>query len=157
LVLYSVKQGDTIQFRHVTNYSYAKKGGSIAFIQELGDSVKSTKISVFKTSDGSIKPIFSKNGCAVKVAVDKPGLQYAFLFSADTIKDKVYSLYNGNLETGLSVAVINKLSQGMPIGWAPSENLDLRFSDDGTRLFFGTATQPVAEPKDTLMPEEKAL
>jgi len=38
----------------------------------------------------------------------------------------------------------------MPIGWSVSENGSHTFSDDGTRLYFGTAPKPVKEPEDTL-------
>ena len=43
----------------------------------------------------------------------------------------------------------------IPHGWSVSENGSITFSDDGTRLFFGTARKPEKEPKDTLLDEEK--
>ena len=51
--------------------------------------------------------------------------------------------------------VVDRTNSSMPDDWAVSENRDMTFSDDGTRLFFGTAEIPVKEPPDTLLDEEK--
>ena len=47
--------------------------------------------------------------------------------------------------------------EGMPLGWAPSEFGELNFSDNGQRIFFGTNLKPMAEPKDTLLDDEKPV
>jgi len=39
-------------------------------------------------------------------------------------------------------------SAGIPAGWSPNENGRPEFSKDGTKLFFGIATAPKAEPED---------
>lgn len=155
LILYHVKTGDTIQYSNVKEFHYSKKGNSIAIIQEPLDSTKSSQVSLFDTSTRGMNSFFKKEGFSKKITTDEAGEQFAFLFSKDTIDEKIYSLYYGSVEHGLSDQVIDGSTKGMPIGWSPSEFRDLNFSENGSRLFFGTASQPKAEPKDTLTDEEK--
>lgn len=157
LVLFRTKGADTIQYNRVKEYHYSKKGSRVSFIQELGDSIKSTRVSLFDTNSGDTSIVFDQTGYSKKITLDDEGNQYAFLFSTDTIKEKIYELKTGHVLTGLSQTTISKDSKGMPIGWAPSEFRKLLFSEDGTKLFFGTAQQPEPEPKDSLVKEEKAV
>jgi dipeptidyl aminopeptidase/acylaminoacyl peptidase len=88
------------------------------------------------------------------VVSSETGDKYAFLFSQDTIKEKVYSLYLG-AEGSTPAKIVDGYSQGIPVGWSPSEHGNIYFSEDATKLYFGTAESPEPEPKDTLLDEEK--
>lgn len=155
LVLYNVKTGDTLQFANVTDYHFSKKGSSIAFIQEQKDSVNSTKISIFDTHTGKSTGYFQDIGYSKQISTDDLGEQFAFLFSKDTTEQKVFDLHYGNLKDGLSNTIISGETKGMPINWSVSEHRELLFSEDGSRLYFGTSRRPVVEPKDTIPDDEK--
>ncbi|HBL74856.1 MAG TPA: hypothetical protein DD458_06445 [Prolixibacteraceae bacterium] len=155
LVLYDIKTGDTLQYRDVPDFYYSKRGTSIAFIQESGDSLKTTRISVFEPGTQKSTEIFYDSGFSKQISMDDAGGQFAFLYSKDTAEQKAYRLFYGTLTNGLAAQSISGETKGMPVGWFVSEHRLPNFSKDGTRLFFGTAKLSKTEPKDTLPDEEK--
>lgn len=155
LVVYNIQTGDTICFSNVTGYQYAKKGASIAFIQEFEDSLKHTKVSVFNTEKAEVETVFQDTGVCKCITMDEQGSQFAFLFSDDTTKVKVFNLYFGDTKNGLSNESISEKTEGMPINWAVSEHGKLSFSEDGKKLYFGTAPCPEEEITDSIPNEEK--
>ena len=157
LVLFHAASGDTVCFQNVTEYYYAPMGQSVMFIRQAKDSVDRTEVVVFDTDKRKATTIFKQTGTAIKIASDQQGSQFCFLFSTDTIKEKVYSLYYGSLTTGEPKPVVAPAGSDVPIGWAPSEYAELTFSDNGQRIFFGTNLKPRAEPKDTLLEDEKPM
>jgi len=157
LILFQAVSGDTVCFQNVTEYYCAPLGHSITFIRQIKDTLDRTEVVVFNTEKRKAEVIFKQNGTSKKIVSDKPGSKFGFLFSADTIKEKVYSLYYGSLTTGEPQAVVQADGHGMPLGWSPSEFGDLSFSDDGLRLYFGTNRKPKAEPKDSLLEDEKPV
>jgi dipeptidyl aminopeptidase/acylaminoacyl peptidase len=104
-----------------------------------------------------VNVIFSRPGTAKKITSDKPGNRLGFVFSPDTTKTKVYSLFYAPNVSDEAKVVVAPSQQGLPVGWAPSEFGDLSFSDNGSRLYFGTNKIPQPEPKDTLIDEEKPV
>jgi dipeptidyl aminopeptidase/acylaminoacyl peptidase len=155
LVLFEVNSGDTLLFSNVTGYSYAKDGASVYFIRQNKDTVNTySDVSIFDTTAGVAKELFSSQGWADKVTSDESGEKYAFLFSQDTIDEKVYSMYYGTVASSPEKTV-DSYTSGIPVGWSPSENGPLYFSEDGTKLYLGTAESPEPEPKDTLLDEDK--
>ena len=155
LVLFEVSSSDTLHFPNVTEYFYAKDGASVYFIQQTKDTLNTySSVHHFNTSLGQNRELYSSEGWAKKAVADESGSQYAFFFSKDTIDEKVYELYYGTLESEPEVTV-DSYTSGIPVGWSPSENGNIYFSEDGTKLYFGTAESPEPEPKDTILDEEK--
>lgn len=155
LVLFEANTGDTLNYYNVTEYFYAKDGASVYFIRQTKDTVNTySDVYVFDTSTGETEQLFSSEGWAKKLTADKSGEKYAYLFSQDTIDEKIYALYYGTLSTAPENKVDNYTS-GIPVGWSPSENGRVYFSEDGSKLYFGTAESPEPEPEDTLLAEEK--
>ena len=143
-------------FTDVTEYSVAKYGRTISFIQEFPDTNKTShfRITVFDTGREETSVVFEDYGSARKIACNNSGELVSFIFSDDTSKVKVYSLLlSRNMDKAVTAA--DTASAGMPEGWSVSENSSFVYSDDGKRLFFGTAPKPVREPADTLLDEEK--
>ncbi|HKJ79089.1 MAG TPA: hypothetical protein VKA10_06120, partial [Prolixibacteraceae bacterium] len=155
LVLLKVPDGDTVVYENVTEYHYAKYGSAVYFVQQTKDSVKTTSsLSVFNTETGLGEELYFTVGWIEKAVSDEKGEKYAFLLSQDTIDEKVYSLYYGSKETAAQ-RIVDGYTSGIPVGWSPSANGNVYFSEDGLNLFFGTAKSPVPEPKDTLTDDEK--
>lgn len=155
-VIFNPVTGKEYKFQDVTEYSVATDGKTISFIQGIPDTTKveNIKISVFETQKELTRQIFEGKGSAKKLTSDKPGNQISFIYSTDTAKVKIYNLWlSKNSEN--AVKIIDSSSQNMIRNWSVSENGNFSFSDDGTRLFFGTAKKPVKEPVDTLLDEEK--
>lgn len=153
--IFNVTSNDTIKFNNVVEFNVAEKGESIGFIRHLEDSLFRSKVYSFNTKTKSVDTILCATGKATKLITDEIGEQTAFLFSADTIKEKVYDLYL-SIDNKTFQKIVSSKSTDMPEKWAPSENGRMRFSENGERLYFGTALAPVKEPKDSLITEEKA-
>lgn len=157
LVLFNAASGDTVCFQNISEYYYAPLGHSVTFIRQMKDSLDHTEVLSFDTETRKTNVIFDHLGTAKKIITDQQGGRFGFVFSADTIKEKAYSLYYGSLTTGAPKAVVSPDQSGLPLGWSPSEFSDLSFSDNGQRLYFGTNRKPKAEPKDTLLDDEKPV
>lgn len=142
-------------FKDVIEYQVAKNGSTISFVQVTTDTnkVDAYKVKVFNTSSQTTSEIFSGEGSVKKLTLNNEGNNFAFMYSSDTSKVKVFDLY---LSTGSTANnVVDTETDGMIEDWSVSENGSLSFSENGKRLFFGTALKPVEEPKDTLLADEK--
>ncbi len=155
LILFEVKTAESIIYRDVSEYYYAKKGNAVYFVQQSKDSLKTTStLQFFDTGKGFSDVLFSSEGWIEKVTSDETGSKFAFLFSQDTIKEKVFALYYGENKS-YPEKLVDSYSQGMPVGWSPSENDRIWFSENGFNLFLGTAESPEPQSKDTLPEDEK--
>ncbi len=155
LVVFNSKSGDTLVFRQVTEYCWSKNGQALFFVSEEKDSVNTrSSVFAFESKEGRARLLFQQKGFVKSVASEENGSLYAFLFSKDTTKQKEYALYLG--ETGRQPEmIVDGYTQGMPVGWSPSENGKVWFSEDGSKLYFGTARTPEQAPKDTIPEDEK--
>ncbi len=155
LILFEVQSADTLVYHNVTEYTYAKNGDAIYFVQQFKDSAATRSVlNVFDTRNGTKKELFASEGWIEKAVSGESGSKFAFLFSQDTIKEKVYALYYGTRETSAE-KIVDSYTQGIPVGWSPGKNGSIYFSEDGSKLYFGTAESPEPEPKDTLLEEDK--
>jgi len=154
LILFETETTDTLEFINISEYFYSKEGGAVYFISQVSDSVKTTgKLSLFDTSEGEAHSLFSSEGWMKRIVSDNSGDKYAFLLSSDTIDAKIYSLYYG--QNGREPEeIVDSYTSGIPVGWSPSEKGKVFFSDDGTKIYFGTAESPEPEPEDTIPDED---
>ncbi len=161
--LYSLKImnpvfGASFSFDSISDYTISKNGSLVSMIRQTADSAASrAQVMVFNTDNQKEKTIFVQTGKADNIVTDEEGKQAAFLFSADTIKEKVYNLYYWKNKSADAVLLIDTVSSGMPEGWSVSIHRPLKFSKKGDRIFLGTAPKPVHEKKDTIPEDEKAI
>lgn len=143
-------------FENIKCYSIPKKSNKIGFIRNYGDSIDSTAVFIFDPRKESAVKVFEKKGFADKITLDEKGEKFAFIHSADTIKEKSYCLYFLDQLDTQAKKIVDTLTNALPNKWTVSEHGKIFFSEDSKRLFFGTAHKPMHEPKDTLLEEEKA-
>ena len=155
LVMEKVIEGKTFNFEDVTDYTVAESGSLFAFVRQVNDSVDSTFVVCFSPKKESHRTVFQNEGSAKKVATDRSGHQLAFVFSADTAKEKNYNLMYWRQKAKTATMVVDSLTTGMISGWCVSEYRTPSFSENGERLFFGTAPAVETQPKDTLPEDEK--
>jgi len=156
LVVFNPVTKKEYKYQDVIEYVVAKDGKSISFIQDVIDSAKTEnfKINVFNTGAETLKIIFEGKGSAKKLSTDRIGNFVSFIYSTDTSKVKVYDLWLSK-NNAMSEKIIDGLNPAMAKGWSVSENGNIAFSDNGSRIYFGTAAKPVKEPEDTLLDDEK--
>ncbi len=156
LVIFNPVLNKEYKYPDVTDYVVSTDGHTISFIQSIPDTSKTEnfKVNVFDTGKETGNIIFEGKGSVKKLSNDRVGNLVSFIYSSDTAKIKVYDLWlSGNL--GKAIKIIDAENPAMPAGWSVSENGNITFSDDGKRVFFGTAKKPVKEPADTLLDDEK--
>lgn len=155
LVILNLARDQFFSYPDITDYSISKAGDRISFIELTGDSITHTRVYCFETATTEVKLLFDQDGEARGVVNDRSGRQVAFIHTNDTVKTKIFSLYYWNGGETVSRKVVDTLTAGMPSGWCVSEHSPIHFSDDGTRLFFGTAPRPHPEVRDSLPEDEK--
>jgi dipeptidyl aminopeptidase/acylaminoacyl peptidase len=156
LVIYNPVTNKEFRYSDVTDYIVARDGKTISYLQDIPDTSKTDlfKVNIFDTKKETSSVVFESKGTVKKLVTDKSGDKVSFIFSADTAKVKIYSLFLSKSGEKAS-KIIDSSNPAMPAGWSVSENGGISFSEDGTREFFGTAEKPVKEPEDTLLPDEK--
>lgn len=155
LIILNPISGKEQSFKDVVEYQISKNGSLIGFVQAVTDTAKLDHytVTLFNTKTEQTHTIFNEIGSVKKLSLNNDGAKIAFIFSSDTSKVKVYDLFLSMGDAAKSIVSIE--TEGMISDWSVSENGNLSFSENGNRLFFGTALKPVEEPKDTLLADEK--
>jgi dipeptidyl aminopeptidase/acylaminoacyl peptidase len=155
LFVRNLKTGETVEFPAVSSYLFAEEKEALVFISEGKDSTFDAGIYVFNLPENSTRKILDGKGKFKQLTIDKTGEKVAFVgdISKESKKEEPrYSLYYWNKSEKASVVVDNS-NTAIPVNWEISENGRLLFSENGNRLFFGTA--PKKAPKDTTILEEE--
>lgn len=154
LIVYDSPSARPDTFPYITEYEVSQAGGVVAMLKSLPDTTLS-RVAVRRPAGKKNVLIFSGKGKVSNLKLDKKGEQCAFLFSKDTTKIKKYSLWYSNIKQGPANSLDLKKMGHVQESWFPSVNGKIYFSDQGARLYFGTAPLPDAEPKDTIPENEK--
>lgn len=156
LVIINPVLNKEFRYNDVIEFVVSRDGKTISYLQVFSDSTKidNFRVNIFDTWKETATLVFEGKGSLKKLSTNKAGDRLSFIFTCDTSKTKIYDLY---LTKGFEKArkVIDSSDLAMLPGWSVSENGNLTFSEDGSRLFFGTAEKPGKEPDDTLLPDEK--
>ncbi|MFN3555732.1 MAG: alpha/beta hydrolase family protein [Bacteroidales bacterium] len=145
-------------FDYVEQYRLSENGQSVIFLQEKthkDDALKVKHLWYFHIPTATRHALTSGEGDFKQLSVSKNGETFAWLFSSDTTKVKVYDLHVHQTGRRPRTWVVNAETAGMPEGFAVSEHRSPSFSDNHQRVFFGIAPRPEEEPKDTLLDDEK--
>ncbi len=155
LFLLNPIKGDTITIKNVSAYTISKNGQAIAYVVLKNDTIVQSSVYVFDTKKAEHKLVFKKEGIAKSPSLSEKSEHLAFLFSADTIKNKTYDLYFTSGFEKVNTPLISVGNPALPKDWTASENGSLIFSRDASKLYFKTALKPEPEKKDTILEEEK--
>jgi dipeptidyl aminopeptidase/acylaminoacyl peptidase len=148
LVLRNLETGAEQRYDFVTESAFAKDGTRLAYATSTKDT-SGDGVFVVTTGDGAATPLTTGPGNYKSVVFDESGSQLAFLtnrddYEADQPSFAVYYWKAG----GNARAVATQGTAGIRDGWWVSENDAPSFSDNGRRLFFGTAPRPEPEPEE---------
>lgn len=141
-----------MQFPAVSEFRFARKSGRLLYVSG-GDSLQAgAGLFTLDPETGNAMLIKEGKGRFKQPALDERGEQVAFLYCAD--KDSVGQSLSLWLSSGNEPArqIAGRGNRAFPIGWVLSENGAVRFSEDATRLFFGTAPEPAQ--KDSMLLDE---
>ncbi len=143
-------------FSNVINYNISYNGKTVAFTQETGDTIITQNLYVFDTKMEKLSLISKgEKHCYKKPTLSEDGIQLTYLFTQDTSKTKVYSLYYKTPKQKKSIKLVDTLTKEIYKNWTVHPHTVLYFSKNGKKLYFSVAPRPINKPKDTLLDEEK--
>jgi dipeptidyl aminopeptidase/acylaminoacyl peptidase len=140
----------------INEYVITKKGDKIGYIKLTTNENKNliSEVYIYDIGKKKSNKIFESKGKATKLAIDDKGIQAAFLHAKDTSGIKRYSLYYSQNPLQKASKIADSNTYFLPDGWEISENGKLDFSDNGKKLYFGTAPKIYDAPKDSLPEDE---
>ncbi len=149
LVLRDLDAGVEHRYEHVTEYGFSKNGRRLEFATSTKDGTHDGMFLV-NVGDSETRTLMSGEGVYKSAAFDEAGNQLAFMSNqSDYGADQpAFSLYYWRDGADDGNAIVTFETSGVPNGWWVSEHGGLSFSDDGSRLFFGTAPRPDPEPEE---------
>lgn len=147
---------DSKPITSVSEVVFSEKGNSIAYIRQINDSIDSCYVYVQPFRQNA-RLVSAMAGEAQKLCISEDGLQIAFLKTSDTTKIKSYRLFYWNPDFKNAYELNPRQLAGQINGFEVSVNYQPWFSEKGNRLFIGMASPQKETPKDTLLPEEKAV
>lgn len=154
LFIRNLKTGETTEIPAVSDYIFAEEKEVLAYISEENDENLEPGIYVNQLPKNNQQKITEGKGKFKQLSIYKNGDKVAYLgdFSVEKKKEENYNLYFWN-GTGQAEKVVNNEIPAFPENWKISDNGNLSFSDNGNRVFFGTA--PERPAKDTTVLEEE--
>ena len=161
LIVRDLEKETADTFKYVTDYQFTEKGNFLAILTTGIDSTSyEAGIHVYNTKTKALQHVFSNRLGAENITWDKAGTQLSWIANTDTsaagkaAQLKKYDLYHWNNDKDN----LQCLSTGfdLPENWMISEHATIYFSDDGSRLFFGTTPEPLL-PDTTILKEDKAV
>ncbi len=143
LIVRNLVTGQDITIPLVTDFAWSKDGSWLAYAVS---SAKAEEDGAFvrKMSDGTTVPLLKGKGNYKSLAFDEAGAQLAFLSDeAEYDKDvSPYRLYYWKAGDAAAAEIVSATTRGMPAGMVVSDQAAPRFSQDGNRLYLGTAPPP---------------
>ncbi len=141
LVLRHLPSDREFRFRDVTDYHFAPDG--LALFYAAGNE-EGTADGVYRVEveSGTVTPLITGEGEYAQLVLDETGTRAAFVTNRDDwgADPPSFALYVDDAR------VAKEGDPGIPEGWWVNQKGDVTFSEDGTKVFFGTAPRPAPEP-----------
>lgn len=134
----------------VMSYSIADEASSLIWFRK--DSTEMTIVEYYSAGLKEPLTLHSLKGSAKQATISRDGQKTSWLFSSDTTDIKRYRLWYRDIDKRKKKLIWDTLDVANSV----STEKDIRFSRDGSKLYFGiSAIPPIEEPEDTLLAEEK--
>jgi len=153
LVIHSLSDNHRDTIHYVTDYTLAEESAGLAYTSTGNDSLLINGVYVYDFEFRAPLTVIDTSGTFKNLTFDKNGQQLAFIGDLDTTDAQVrpYELYTYQYRG--TKAVVQNTSSLRHSDWIISERARLRYSKDGSRLFFGIAPQPILQDTSILKEE----
>lgn len=146
--------GKIIKFKLVSEYYFDKTGTKLLIetTKAPKDTLSKASVILYNLQSDKIDTIMKGFNDSKNFVFDEGGQQLAFVAERDSTAkslQKFYKLWYYNNGKDSAVLQADRNTAGIIKGNTISENADLKFSKDGKKLFFGTAT--IIPAKDTTL------
>lgn len=153
LVLRDLDRGVEERFPQATAYRWASSGGFLLVADSTG--TDGSEVRLLGVTPGGSEPVqlIAASGRLRGLNLDETGSQVIFLHQPpDLMSDACWNLHHWQAGDAEARIAVHANTPGMPDGWCVREFSQPGMSEDGTRLYFGTAPPPT--PGDVLSPLE---
>jgi len=155
LTVVSLLTGRTRTFEAVTDYQVSKPGNRVALAVAAPKNSKTIQsgLFVYDVATDRLTRLSAGKGVYKNLAFDDAGKQLAFTAEKHPEKAlaKPFSLYYADFKADSTRLLLVPGASGLKKGWSPSGFGKIVFSENGEKLFFGTAPDPI--PQDTTLVE----
>jgi dipeptidyl aminopeptidase/acylaminoacyl peptidase len=153
LTVVNLATGQLRSFESVTDYQLSKTGNKVAFAVSAPKNNKTMRsgLFVYDLASNDLRQLSKGKGVYKNLAFDEAGKQLAFTAEKHPEKAlvKPFSLYYSDFGRDSARVLLAPSASVLKPGWSPSGFGKLTFSDNGEKLFFGTAPDPI--PQDTTL------
>ena len=147
LVVRNLETAQETTIANVNDFAWSRDGGWLAYAVS---SPKAEEDGMFarRMSDGTTTTLHKGKGNYKGVAFDEAGTQLAFVSDQAEYEKEVspYRAYYWKAGEAAAIEIVSASTRGMPQGLVVSDQAEPRFSQDGQRLYVGTAPPPAAPP-----------
>jgi dipeptidyl aminopeptidase/acylaminoacyl peptidase len=153
LNLRNLESGVIRSWPFVTEYDFAEKVRKLVFVSTGDDDEWAAGLYMYDLETEQARPVMTGQNEYKQITVSEKGDRLAFLSKPEresAVEDFSLYLWNGQ---GEAEEIVAHNSQGMPENWGISENGRISYSDDGKRIFFGTA--PLRPERDANIPDDE--
>jgi dipeptidyl aminopeptidase/acylaminoacyl peptidase len=156
LVLRELATGTEQSYESVLEYAFSENGERLVYLASSKDG-SADGAYVVGVGEGTVVELLTGEGIYKTAVFDEDGDQVSFLSNRDDYQadQPAFVLYYWRSGQDEASALASEGLAGIPAGWWVSEHGDLEFSDNGNRLFFGTAPRPEPEPEEETPEWEK--
>ncbi len=153
LTVINLLNGRVRTFEAVTDYQLSKPGNQVAFAVAApkGSKTGQSGLYVLDVAAGRVQKMSGGKGVYKNLAFDDAGRQLAFTAEKHPEKAllKPFTLYYSALGADSARVLLTPGAGALKKGWSPSGFGKIQFSENGEKLFFGTAPDPL--PQDTTL------
>jgi len=162
LVIRNLSSGKEQRLDDVGDAALSKDGSVLAYTVVTKEG-KTDGVFWMDLKGGAVKTTFKGKSKVSKIALNDATKRLAFLSdkpespapAAETSKKTSISAFMYDPKSDKTNRVAGDDSAGLPKGWIISENSPLSFSENGSRIFFGTVPKPAEEKKDDTPDSDK--
>lgn len=156
LVIRNLSTGNEEVMGFVKKYTLTEAGSRLLFYSTGNDSTMLEGLYMYDCAESELRPMLRGEGDFSGMSFHESGSQLAFYANLDTTDARVapYGLYHWQNGMDSAQVIADTASNFLTNDWRVSENARLRFSEDGSKLFFGIAPPPIL-PDTGMLDEEK--
>lgn len=151
LIIRHLETGKEDTIPHVLEYAFSKPGNRLLVETTVSkkDSLARAAVLLWDAATRHTDTLSRGTGERKQFVFDEKGAQAAWLSTRDSAKalQRIFQLYYYHPGRDSGTIAASRNTPGIPAQWGVADSSRLYFSNNGQRLFFGTA--PVRPPKDT--------
>ncbi|WP_297797924.1 prolyl oligopeptidase family serine peptidase [uncultured Eudoraea sp.] len=156
LLVQDIRTGQKDTFKFVTDYTFAKKGKQLAFATTGSKQEENAGVYILDFDQATLAKVHSvKKGKYYQLNFSESGDNLGFIVDPDTTKVQIRPTELFLWQKGQDRAIKVAEASNTPLAYHPSQNAELLFSKDESKLFFGLTKPPII--KDTLITEDEIV